>query len=370
MSQTTLMMAAGLGIEILLLLVVLLAVSFFRARARERRDLKAIKALVARAKKSKPEREKLLAQFLQQNMGLDGDALEKAKVAMLRAEMSLVQRFASVYHQREASAAARFDDDVFAVTSPYHALSGSAEHVEVPPPGHCEHEEIELLRTENQRLSDELRTTIETMSRMLSEYSTMFSGEAGGAAAPIAATAAVANDVAGESARVEDEPLSAMEDDVSIDVGVLEPDAPSDEVATSAETAPSDDEIDALLAGEGDDVVVASEVDVDDEVEAVLRAAEQQEALARGTGDAVPTASAMSDDEDAGDDGLFEEGPSEVLGFDDAELEVESDATDIDDLFDSAAATAADDQVDDIDELIEAAASTEAAPGRNAQSGG
>lgn len=291
MSNTMWTMLAALGGELLLVVVVLLAVAFVRSRAQHKRDLEAVRSLVAKIRKGKPEREQKIAAFLEQRMGLSGDALNQAKVAMLRAELGLLQRFAGVYRQRDAALAARFHDDLFAALEPYHALVASADasaaataDALVEP---VEARELERLRKENARLSDELQITMETMSRMLNEYSSMFVGGEPDDAAPISAKiggAAVAAAVAAaaaaatadaqdiddgiEIAGVVDEPMPANAADDDVEVAIVnasdlevaelpEVDVAQDAAANAGVDDPADsicDEVERQAGGEADAV--------------------------------------------------------------------------------------------------------------------
>ena len=200
MSQTMLIMFGALGAELLLLAFVLLLAFWLRSRGRALRDRKAVQALVARIKQTKPQRAAAIEQYLAGQMGMSGEPLAQAKVGLLRAELFLLQRFAAIYRQRDAGAAARFDIDLFAALESYHALHGSAA-AGSPEAGTTDSEpndsDIEFLRAENSRLSDELRVTMETMSRMLNEYSTMFAGGSPTETAPISSPAGDAAGSAG-----------------------------------------------------------------------------------------------------------------------------------------------------------------------------
>ena len=171
---------ALIGVELVALVLVLLGLSWFRGRAARRRDAKAMQVLVARVRKGRADRETVLRRFLEQRLGLSGDALAAATVGLLRAELAILHRFAGLYRTRDAGSAAQFDIDLHAAIEPYHELSADlgAEPLPAPEPPEVEVDEsgIRALREENQRLSDELQITMETMSRMLNEYSTMFSG--------------------------------------------------------------------------------------------------------------------------------------------------------------------------------------------------
>ncbi len=173
MSSAMLLMLAALGIELLLLLLVFLSVSWFRSRAMRQRDRRAMRALVARVRQDAPEREKAIGRYLEQGMGFSGEALDEARASLLSAERVLLQRFASVYGQRTAAAAARFDGDLFAAFEQYHAVGGGGAMAPAMQ-GNADGVQLDALQQENRRLSEELQVSMETMSGMLKEYSTMF----------------------------------------------------------------------------------------------------------------------------------------------------------------------------------------------------
>ncbi|MEZ5585554.1 MAG: hypothetical protein R3E46_00640 [Sedimenticolaceae bacterium] len=294
MSQTMLVLLGALGVELLLLVLVFLAAAFFRNRAAVQRDQRAMRALIARVKKGKPEREEILEQFLAERMGLSEPALTQARVAMLRAELTLLQRFAGVYRNREAALAARFDADLYAALEPYLALAGGLQvEQETPEPGEVGEAELEVLRQENDRLSEELRITMETMSRMLNEYSTMFSG------APTERSGATSGSIEEEAT------LPADTVDQADDM-------PLDEFDTA------DDATDAgefeVVAGDDDDLFggdsTAAEAEPQEAAEAldptqeVLRAAAMQEQSARDAGDAVEVSVKTRPADSADDHGL------------------------------------------------------------------
>jgi hypothetical protein len=175
----TLLVAEGV-----LLLLALLTVSWFRDNARRRRDEQAIETLVARVNKARAERESVIEGFLAERMQMSGESWEQAKVAMVRGELALLQRFAGIYRRRDVDAAARFDTELTAALAPYQQLEAFAEPLQGEHRA-IDHAEIEALRAENARLSEELTDTMETMSRMLNEYSTLFAGGApGGSVSP------------------------------------------------------------------------------------------------------------------------------------------------------------------------------------------
>lgn len=199
MSGTTWWMLAAVVGELLLVLLVFLSIAWFRNRAARRRDLEAMATLVARIRRSKAERYATLQGFVKEKLDLAEDAQRPLVAALSRAELVLLQNFLATYRDRDATTAVQFDRAVYAALAPYQQLSPSVEVVEDSPRPALQAEpvdtaELEALRKENERLSDELTITMETMSRMLNEYSTMFSGGEPVAATPIAATSSNPSD--------------------------------------------------------------------------------------------------------------------------------------------------------------------------------
>jgi len=177
------------GAEVALVVFVLLLVYWIQHSSVARRDRRAAAKMVASVRKGKADREAAITAFLSENMGLSGPPLQALKTAILREEFRLLQRFADVYRRRDSGAAAQFQISYEAAVAPYLELHGSGE-VTKAAEGDADIAELEALQAENQRLSEELSVTMDTMSRILSEYSTMF-GEGAAGNAPEAADAGV-----------------------------------------------------------------------------------------------------------------------------------------------------------------------------------
>jgi hypothetical protein len=188
-----LLLAAG---ELVFILALVLLAIWLRQREAVRRDRKAIRALVERARKGKIQRREQIRRFLTGQFGLSGDELTELGCAIHKAEMRLIQTFASAYLNRNAAKAANFAVEVEAGVEPYWRLSAEAANAEAGAGEAAETTqetdeaaahagatdepvsddgEVARLRGENNRLSEELRVTMDTMSRMLNEYSTIFS---------------------------------------------------------------------------------------------------------------------------------------------------------------------------------------------------
>jgi hypothetical protein len=340
-----LMMAAALGAEVLLLLLVAMGVVIVRGRSAKRRDRDAMRALIARVKKGKPEREKVIEQFLMQRMSLEGEALEHSRVAMLRAEMALLQRFVAVYRDRDARLAGRFDSEIVAALEPYHALSATAAAMPEADEA-IAGDEVERLKKDIARLEDELRITMETMSRMLNEYSTMFAGGTPDNAAPIAAAAAA----------------STAAFDAAADIGSADGESLFQQVGDDSPSIPETETlIDDAVADGGDEALEVQEVDVQVFVEPekdVAESADEEAAVAdsveplaiepevelgvaaleEGVDQAIKVDAEADDLHDAEKDitltdGLFdaiEDGAGDVVEIDemDAAIPVDADAAD------------------------------------------
>jgi len=159
----------------------------------------------------------------------------------------LLQRFSDIYKRRDSGSAAQFFMCVEAMLEPYHQLNGGSGAVENTENDASNDEELELLRLENTRLSDELTVTMDTMSRMLNEYSTMFS-----------------NATPDEDALASETGMVLPEEGLETD---LEPEIESIEDRELAEL----DEVELDISEEGDALVDSvDEVAVEDEIELTI----------------------------------------------------------------------------------------------------
>jgi len=163
------------GVEMAVLLLGLLLFAWLRAFTQQRRMRRAAHALVAKVGAGRKDREDAIQVFLSVGMGMGGEALKQAAVAIVRGEMCLYRTFANLILRRDAGAVAAFDLALEAAVQPYWQLDGpgAASAPQQPEDGG----ELSHLREENHRLSQELQVTMDTMGRMLSEYSTMFAAE-------------------------------------------------------------------------------------------------------------------------------------------------------------------------------------------------
>ncbi len=275
------------GGEVLLVIFVLLLVYWIRHSSAARRDRRAVAQLVARARKDKAQREAAVHQFLSEGLGLEGHALEREKITILREEYRLLQTFAEVYGGRDANRAAQFQISVEAAMSPYLALRASGSGA---ASGMTDDSELEALREENARLTEELSVTMDTMARILSDYSNMFSGGGTVDAAFADAVSEDKTDVAARTAEtVEDEPLSGREvsdlEEEALDIAEAPEDPSAEEAVAEAVmdgAVPDAGELDDLFEG---DPLEESLGDLFDEDE--MAALDEEESVAREEDDAI-----------------------------------------------------------------------------------
>lgn len=165
----------------LLLLSVLYAVSVqFTALAKRRRDRAAIRQLIVRIREDSGRRESETRKILEERFGLSGDNLEATVHRIAREEKLFYQTLIDVYLRRDTEALPNLSVDYEGSVDAYRTMT-------LPKPADAgvagdetddRSEELILLKTENQRLAEELQLTMDTMGNMLSEYTQMFAADA------------------------------------------------------------------------------------------------------------------------------------------------------------------------------------------------
>jgi hypothetical protein len=175
-----------IGGELLLVLAVALAALLIMGARRRRQDRASALKLIQSTKEREAQRKEETSQWLQQKFGLSGEALERALHDMLKAEKLLIQRVVNLYVKRDRISLHELNIDVEAVGDPYRKLEISDAPVAAAgeESAAASDGDNDALRMENENLKQELQITMETMSRMLGEYASMFgSSQAQGAAA-------------------------------------------------------------------------------------------------------------------------------------------------------------------------------------------
>ncbi len=167
-----------IGGEAFLLIVLALGILLISRASQRRRDRKAAMHLVGVIKKNEAQRLEQTKEVLSRRFGLGGEVLEKTTHAMIKAEKLLYQRIINTYVKRDVTSLREMNIDVEANTEPFRNLedpAGSAPSANLGDiTGNEQDGNADALRAENQTLKQELQITMETMSRMLGEYSSMF----------------------------------------------------------------------------------------------------------------------------------------------------------------------------------------------------
>ncbi len=159
-------------VEITVVAFVGLAVLLVMSLAKKGKDKKAVKALF---KAIKSDRERRLGEIREsfQSYGLAADEIDKRLRDIDRQELNLYQHIGMLYTKRSEALLKTLNVAHEASTQPFMDLDLSAGNAGSPASA----EELEALRSENRRLEEELSVTMETVGRMLSEYSSMFGNE-------------------------------------------------------------------------------------------------------------------------------------------------------------------------------------------------
>ena len=172
--------------ELLLISLVAAVVLALRAFLQRRRDRSAALALVGQIRSDEERRRQETRELLGGRYGIPDDLLDDLVDAICREEKRFYQTLINLYLMRDSVALQGLNLAFEGAVAPYRDLPVNAtpEGAEqagdsVAPVAQVDDAELQRLQDENARLSEELRITMDTMGRMLSEYSSMFAGGEG-----------------------------------------------------------------------------------------------------------------------------------------------------------------------------------------------
>jgi hypothetical protein len=270
MSQLTVLIM----IEVIVGLAIACGFLAYFATTRKERIRKAAQHLAERVQSDQPARTKRLKGLLSEQYGYADNELEQILHKITQAEMRLFENLINGYIKDDQVHLQQIDVDEENLVLAYQELKpGQAGSVRPETAGEGSgEEELQQLQDENNRLSDELRVTMDTMGRMLNEYSSLF---AGGEDKPLTREAAVAP---ADEAPVEVEetvPETAPGDDeIEVDIPDLQasdvavepmPMDPDELLESDAETASAlDEEVSEII----DEVMeMADDINQDEKAE-------------------------------------------------------------------------------------------------------
>jgi hypothetical protein len=354
--ELTLLMAGGL---------VLLLISKVMSK---NKDKKSVTKLMAKIRADREARKMDIRKGLAA-YGLKDDALE-AKVSEIdKRELKLYHRIATMYQNRSDAMLASMNVAVETTMKPYFELDmqlraaddEAAESAEAT--GTINSGEIEALQKQNEELQSELAVTMETIGRMLSEYSSMFSSkeESGLDKDKIMEAFDVDED---DEANIADEAQeNSVEDEGELEV-VADLDIEEDDAEVVADLDSEEDDLEIVTDLEEESIaepeieMADDDLDVDALFESVQQDEEKSEDAAEAAIDDIDDILA---DAVVPDDELLEIGDDPILttSLDDKEGEILSELVDLEADFGDSAKTASDDrppkdqtvETDDLEDL-------------------
>ncbi len=179
-------------VELLLVTTAVAITVVVVSMSRKQKDKRAVRSLVGRIKEDRLRRKDETRDLLISRYGLDEDAAKELSTQIDRGERYFYQTMINTYMHRDHLLLENLNVEFESSVEPYRSLEvkGLAKVTEAATESEAEEllaaggeaggdsAECERLRIENVRLSQELRITMETMGRMLNEYSNMFGGGA------------------------------------------------------------------------------------------------------------------------------------------------------------------------------------------------
>jgi len=172
LSQLTLLIL----VELALALAIVSGLLGYFIFVRKQRIRRAAHHLAERVQSDKTARAERLRRLLSERYGYSGAQLEQTLHNITQTEMQMFQNLINGYLKDDQVHLQQIDVDEENLVLAYQGLAPVTAAAPSPVTDDEEGQELERLREENQRLSDELRVTMDTMGRMLNEYSSMFSG--------------------------------------------------------------------------------------------------------------------------------------------------------------------------------------------------
>jgi len=163
--------------ELLLITAVMSVFMLAGSIRRKKRDHVAALALIGQIKDKEESRLEETRALVGRIQGASDTGAEELTQSIRNGELAHYQLLVDSYIKRDALAFQGVCESFEAATDPYRKMGYAQEsvsedaEVQVVDPG-----ELEILREEKERLAEELKITMETMGRMLSEYACMYAG--------------------------------------------------------------------------------------------------------------------------------------------------------------------------------------------------
>ncbi|MCP3688939.1 MAG: hypothetical protein GY784_11035 [Gammaproteobacteria bacterium] len=162
------------GITILLIVVLLLV---FISMRRKGRKMRAVVRLVKQIKTQSKVRTKETGSFLQDIYQLEDDELRKAVKSIDKSEKKLFQKLVNSYVSEDPTIICAMDAAIAELVDTYKTLKPREQIImKGSKEGGQMLVEVEQLKQKNEQLKNELDTTRQKMTDMISEFGSMFGG--------------------------------------------------------------------------------------------------------------------------------------------------------------------------------------------------
>jgi hypothetical protein len=221
--------------EIFVGLVILSGLLLLFMILRKRRIRLAANHLTERIQQDHKKRTDRLKKVLQECYHHEGVSLDQTLRNIEQTELTLYQNIINGFLKDDHIYLKQMDVDVENLVLGYQSLGVAQEKVASPETATItgDSEELQRLQSENKRLSEELKVTMDTMGRMLNEYSTMFSSgvdfSGGGVDSAPSASPAAAPDVASQQPEnIEEAQIQKAPEESSGDLSPMDTQQPMD----------------------------------------------------------------------------------------------------------------------------------------------
>lgn len=167
----------SLLIEALVICLIILVLWTVLLIRQKKRDRKAARKLVDQVKHQSKTRLEVTSSFLHEKYRFEGNELEKAVKSIDKAEKKFIQAVINIYVKRNASGLESLDASLAELIDTYKSLSPIMPDAQtLAALESANPEEMTALRESNEKLTEELAITKETMGNMISEFGNMFGG--------------------------------------------------------------------------------------------------------------------------------------------------------------------------------------------------
>ncbi|MCG8090431.1 MAG: hypothetical protein JAY62_11830 [Candidatus Thiodiazotropha endolucinida] len=211
--------------EVMLGLVILSGLLLLFTLLRKQRIRKAAHHLAERVQADKEKRTERLKKLLAEQYQLQSPQLDQTLHGIVQTEMTLYQNMLNGFLKDDQVYLQQIDVDVENLVLAYQALAGNVSGA--GGSDDVSSDEVEALKAENERLAEELKVTMDTMGRMLNEYSTMFAD--GDSGFPAEATAVAGQEASASSDQVQSAVAEATEEPASAEAAAVATEIDSDD---------------------------------------------------------------------------------------------------------------------------------------------